>query len=134
MQAVLLAKKDMGDPEGNRTIGTRTPSMNFCPLCFYDVGVLTKPDMLGEGASNARNNWKEVLEGTKHITKHGYYCVRLPDDEQRGQGVTRIETQRVGDEFFNNTAPWNQINNRSCFGIPNFVKYISALLVELIEN
>ncbi len=133
MQAVLLAKKDMADPEGNRTIGMRTLSMNFCPLCFYDVGVLTKPDMLGEGASNARNNWKEVLEGTKHVTTHGYYCVRLPDDEQRARGVTRIEAQRVGDEFFNSTVPWNQID-RSRFGIPNFVKYISALLVKLIED
>lgn len=90
--------------------------------------------MLGEGASNARTIWKEVLEGTRHATKHGYFCVRLPDDEQRARGVMRVEAQQIADAFFNTKVPWNEINDRSRFGIPNFVQYISALLVKLIEE
>jgi hypothetical protein len=90
--------------------------------------------MLGEGASNARKNWKEVLEGTRHATRHGYYCVRLPDNEQRARGVTRVEAQQMADEFFNTTVPWSQLDDRSRFGIPSFVQYISELLVKLIED
>lgn len=117
MEAVRLAKEPGADPSGNRTIG-----------------VLTKPDLLIPGQTNARRTWKEVLEGKLYQTKHGYYCVRLPNDEQRAGGITKSGMDDVADEFFNNTDPWNEISDRSRFGIPNLVKYTSALLIKLIQE
>jgi hypothetical protein len=117
MEAVRLAKEQRADPSGSRTIG-----------------VLTKPDLLVPGSTNARKTWKEVLEGRLHQTKHGYYCVRLPNDEQRASGITTSGMNDLADEFFNDTPPWNEILDRSRFGIPNLVKYTSALLIEFIQE
>ena len=75
-----------------------------------------------------------MLEGTTHPAKHGYYCVLLPDDEQRTRGVTKLQMEHDAEEFFNGTAPWNEILDRARFGIPNFIRYISTLLVQLIED
>jgi hypothetical protein len=117
MEAVRLAKEQGADPSGSRTIG-----------------VLTKPDLLLPGSRNARTTWKQVLEGREHQTKHGYYCVRLPDDEQRAGGITKSRMDELADEFFNDTQPWNEISDRRRFGIPNLVKYMSELLIKLIHE
>ncbi|KAF9524508.1 P-loop containing nucleoside triphosphate hydrolase protein [Crepidotus variabilis] len=117
LQAVTIAKSPKADPEGDRTIG-----------------VITKPDMLGENNIGARKNWKETLDGTRHPTTHGYFCVRLPDDLQREAGITKEEVQENADAYFSSTLPWNQMTDRSRFGIPNFVQYVSKLLVDLIEK
>jgi hypothetical protein len=90
--------------------------------------------MLTKGATGGREKWKAVLEGREHRTKHGYYCVRLPDDDERTRKVSRMESQRIADEFFTSNPPWSEMSNRRRFGIPNFVHDISALLVQLIEE
>ncbi|KAF8063625.1 P-loop containing nucleoside triphosphate hydrolase protein [Lyophyllum atratum] len=113
--AVRLARE--ADPKGERTIG-----------------VLTKPDKLTPGAIGDRKRWKEVIEGISNPLKHGYYCVRLPDDDERGRNISRVESQKIAAHFFENTAPWNTIADRNRFGVPNFVTNISELLVRLIEN
>jgi len=48
--------------------------------------------------------------------------------------VSRTEAQRIADEFFTSSSPWNRLTDRSRLGIPNFVANISALLVQLIEK
>jgi vacuolar protein sorting-associated protein 1 len=96
-------------------------------------GVLTKPDTLSTGAISARQTWKQVLEGQAHILKHGYYCVRLPDDDERSRNITRAASQRLASEFFENTSPWNEIVDRNRLGISGFVSDISKLLMNLIE-
>jgi len=98
------------------------------------LGVLTKPDLLSSGSLNSHKIWREVLEGKTHPTIHGYHCVLLPDDEQRTRGVTKLQIEQKAEEFFTGTAPWNEIPNRTRFGIPNFIRYISSLLVLRIEN
>lgn len=116
--AVRLARE--ADPTGDRTIG-----------------VLTKPDMLTRGATSARQRWKDILEGTseRHAQKHGFFCVRLADDEERKQNLSRAESDRKTYDFFTTTEPWNQVIAKlpGCFGIPVFVSYISRLLTDLIE-
>ncbi|KAG9311765.1 P-loop containing nucleoside triphosphate hydrolase protein [Chiua virens] len=109
-QSVTLART--ADPEGERTIG-----------------VLTKPDMLGDGAVGSKKNWLDVIEGRQHPLKHGYYCVRLPDDAQRAQRLSRGELQRIAEEYFDTTLPWKDVAERRRFGISGFVSDISALLV-----
>jgi len=98
------------------------------------TGVLTKPDTLTRGATSARQKWKDVIQGQIHKLKHGYYCVRLPDDEERHRNITRAESLTLAADFFNTTSPWSDIADRHRFGIPGFVSDISRLLVRLIEN
>jgi hypothetical protein len=114
-QAVRLARD--ADPQGERTIG-----------------VLTKPDTITTGSVNARQMWRQVLEGQSHTLAHGYYCVRLPDDVDRARNPTRAKLQQVASNFFDTTPPWNEIADRSRLGIPGLVSYLSTLLVRLIER
>ncbi|KAE9399931.1 P-loop containing nucleoside triphosphate hydrolase protein [Gymnopus androsaceus JB14] len=114
-EAVRLAKQ--ADPSGIRTIG-----------------VLTKPDTITRGAIGSRQRWKEVLQGKIHPLHHGYYCVRLADDNERSRRLSRTESEELSAEFFANNDPWNDFVNRSRFGVPNFVKDISRLLLGLIET
>ncbi|KAJ7581757.1 P-loop containing nucleoside triphosphate hydrolase protein [Mycena floridula] len=113
-QAMLLAKEN--DANGDRTIG-----------------VVTKPDQLTAGASGARQRWKDIMLGREHVLKHGYYIVRLPDDDERSLNLSREDSQRLAREFFETTAPWSEFQNRNRFGIPGFVSDISKLLVSLLE-
>ncbi|EIN04192.1 hypothetical protein PUNSTDRAFT_146674 [Punctularia strigosozonata HHB-11173 SS5] len=116
-QAVRLARE--ADPQGKRIIG-----------------ILTKPDTLTKGATSARQKWKAVLEGTAHPLKHGYYCVRLPDDDERNRGIGRDEAEKIASEFFDSTDPWDEIigNQRTRFGVPNFIFNMSNLLMGVIES
>ncbi|PPQ85696.1 hypothetical protein CVT25_002730 [Psilocybe cyanescens] len=119
MQALAIAKDPRIDPHKERTIG-----------------VLTKPDTLGKGSRGRRDAWKTLLEDkeTEQRAKHGYYCVRLLDDDERSRGVGRFESERIASEFFDNTEPWCSIADRGRFGISNFVRDISKLLIELIKK
>ncbi|KAG1772028.1 P-loop containing nucleoside triphosphate hydrolase protein [Suillus occidentalis] len=116
-QSMSLARA--ADPDGKRTIG-----------------VLTKPDTLGVGAINQRKKWVEIIEGQSedHKLKHGFYCVRLPDDAERTQRLSRADSQRRAAEYFDTTSPWNTVADRHRFGIPGFVSDISRLLIQLIEE
>ncbi|KAG1745129.1 P-loop containing nucleoside triphosphate hydrolase protein, partial [Suillus paluster] len=116
-QSMSLARA--ADPDGKRTIG-----------------VLTKPDTLGVGAINQRRKWVEIIEGRseEHTLRHGFYCVRLPDDAERAQRLSRAESQRRAAEYFDTTSPWSDMIDRHRFGIPGFVSDVSRLLIQLIEE
>jgi hypothetical protein len=130
-QAVRLAKE--ADPFGERTIGG-------CEICLtesnieHPLGVLTKPDTLPPGASGSRKRWMAIIEGHQHQLKHGYYCVRLPDDDERARNISRTESSRIATEFFDSTPPWNTITSRNHFGVHNLVSDLSLILVGLIEK
>jgi len=98
--------------------------------------VLTKPDTLGPGAINQRRRWVEIIEGRSenHKLLHGFYCVRLPDDVERSQNITRTESQRRAAEYFDTTPPWKDVTDRRRFGIPGFVSDVSRLLIQMIEE
>ncbi|KAJ7853672.1 P-loop containing nucleoside triphosphate hydrolase protein [Mycena olivaceomarginata] len=114
-QAARLAKD--ADPAGERTIA-----------------VLTKPDILGAGATGSRQKWKDILEGKDQVLTHGYYCVRLPDDDERSRGILRAESERRAAEYFDSTQPWRDILDRNRFGVPNLATFLSGLLVARIES
>ncbi|KAG2131413.1 P-loop containing nucleoside triphosphate hydrolase protein [Suillus bovinus] len=106
------------------------------PIGKRTIGVLTKPDTLGTGAINQRRKWVEIIEGRseEHTLRHGFYCVRLPDDSERAQRLSRAESQRRAAEYFDTTSPWKDVTDRHRFGIPGFVSDISRLLIRLIEE
>ncbi|KAG2141892.1 P-loop containing nucleoside triphosphate hydrolase protein [Suillus clintonianus] len=127
-QSMSLARA--ADPDGKRTIGNIIKSLNVFS------GVLTKPDTLGAGAINQRRKWVEIIEGRseEHTLRHGFYCVRLPDDAERAQRLSRSESQRRAAEYFDTTSPWKDVTDRHRFGIPAFVSDVSRLLIQLIEK
>ncbi|KAH0834801.1 P-loop containing nucleoside triphosphate hydrolase protein [Lanmaoa asiatica] len=131
-QSVKLARE--ADSEGERTIGLSISDESTRVSQGFLLGILTKPDMLGAGAVNAKKLWVDVIEGRQHTLKHGYYCVRLPDDAQRAQRLSRSVLQRIAAEYFDTTSPWNGVTNRGRFGIPAFVSDISVLLVSHIKK
>ncbi|KAH6879683.1 P-loop containing nucleoside triphosphate hydrolase protein [Coprinopsis sp. MPI-PUGE-AT-0042] len=114
-KAVEIARR--ADPKGYRTIG-----------------VATKPDTLSAGDLGSLEAWKETLQGKVHTLRHGYFAVKLPNEAARAAGHTRTELQQLEMSFFNSTDPWKGLADRSRFGIPNFVKSTSKLLVNLIER
>ncbi|ESK90668.1 hypothetical protein Moror_4132 [Moniliophthora roreri MCA 2997] len=99
------------------------------------IGILTKPDLITSGATGSQVEWRSTLEGRgKYPLKHGYYCVRLPDDAEREKRLTKMESQKLARDFFASTAPWNELGNHNLFGVPNLVSSVSDRLVELIES
>ncbi|OBZ73062.1 Interferon-induced GTP-binding protein Mx2 [Grifola frondosa] len=114
-EAMRLAKQ--ADPEGKRTIG-----------------VITKPDSLTAGASSARQKWQEILEGRDHQLRHGYYSVRLPDDDERKKNLSRVETERLATNFFSTTEPFKNMVTLNRLGIPHLIRYVSKLLMMVIQD
>ncbi|KAI8976327.1 P-loop containing nucleoside triphosphate hydrolase protein [Trametes punicea] len=106
------------DPTGKRTIG-----------------VVTKPDMLDEGATGKRESWKSIFEGRvlQHKLEKGYYCVRLPSDQERRNNTTRERLQVKERGFFHETSPWKALDS-SHLGVRNLVHDISALLMDIIQG
>jgi hypothetical protein len=130
-QAVRLARES--DPLGERTIGNWDIYLATSNV-EHVLGVLTKPDTLTQGATGSRRKWKAILEGQGHELKHGYYCVRLPDDDERSRNISRAESLSIATQFFDRTEPWNTIANPNRLGIANLVSDISYILVGLIEK
>ncbi|KAF8635346.1 hypothetical protein AX15_000462 [Amanita polypyramis BW_CC] len=114
-QAVRLAKD--ADPTGARTIG-----------------VLTKPDTVLSSSIGQLKKWQAVLEGKANILKHGYYCVRLPDEAERTMRNSHTGSEKLAEKFFTTCSPWNEMRNRERFGVRNLVRDASVLLVECIEK
>ncbi|KAK7467517.1 hypothetical protein VKT23_004571 [Stygiomarasmius scandens] len=115
-KALRLARQE--DPDGKRTIG-----------------VLTKPDMLGAGATKALKNWLDVIEGrSRHQLVHGYYCTRQPDDAERSESITPTQARQNETKFFQTTAPWSKSTHGHRFGTENLISNLSRLLVRIIDD
>ncbi|CCL98368.1 uncharacterized protein FIBRA_00363 [Fibroporia radiculosa] len=97
-------------------------------------GVITKPDSLTSGATGARQKWLDVIQGRFHKLEHGYYVVRLPDDEERAKNLSRQDLERLATTFFQTTEPWKELLSCNRVGIPNLVSYISKVLMKVIEE
>ncbi|KAJ7776193.1 P-loop containing nucleoside triphosphate hydrolase protein [Mycena metata] len=98
------------------------------------IAVLTKPDLIGAGATGSHKTWKDTLEGVKDPLTHGYHCVRLPDDDERSRGISKAESERRATEYFDSTLPWKAVADRSRFGVANLTTFLSQLLVARIET
>ena len=85
-------------------------------------------------ASQLQEKWKNVLLGKEHPLRHGYYAVRLPNDDERLRDITPAESQTQAAEFFKLTSPWSKVRDRGRFGIPNLVRDVGILLVQLMER
>ncbi|KAH9917729.1 P-loop containing nucleoside triphosphate hydrolase protein [Fomitopsis serialis] len=105
------------------------------PVTHWNCCVVTKPDQLLEGNIGAHKAWLDIIQGrSEHDRlKHGYYVTRLPDDEQRGKGITRAELDAEAQRFFASKAPWKNLSPGR-LGLPNLIAFLSELLMKVIED
>ncbi|TCD68939.1 hypothetical protein EIP91_009329 [Steccherinum ochraceum] len=114
-KAVQLAK--LVDSDGTRTIG-----------------VLTKPDTITTGAVQAKRLWLDVIEGRRHPTKHGYFCTRQPDEDERVSGMSFQEAREVERNFFRSTGTWADSSQPGRFGTAKLIANLSRLLGDVIHK
>lgn len=105
-------------------------------LTAHPTGIVTKPDLLGSGSSGAKRIWKEIFEGRDetHRLQLGYYCVRLPQDSERAQGMTPQQLQQVAMRFFRSSSPWKNLQVPNRVGTDNVVRDMSQLLVRMLSD
>ena len=96
-------------------------------------GVLTKPDALTQG-SKARMIWVDILEGRHHPLRHGYYCTRQPDDDERARGVSGPAARATEHAFFESTEPWASVVGRGRLGTVGLVEDMGKLLTQIIRK
>ena len=85
-------------------------------------------------SAQLRQKWKRVLEGEEHPLRHGYYAVRLPNEDERQANITAAEAQKQAAMFFEQTSPWKEMRDRTRFGIPNMIRDMSRQLVQVMEQ
>lgn len=128
------------DSEKTRTIGVSTSASHCCTslIIQWFTGVLTKPDTLSAGALSARRKWRDLIIGedtdTTHHLRHGYYCVKLPDDAERADNPTRADRMEMESRFFMTTAPWKDVNAQGRFGVKHLVIDLSRHLTDLLDH
>ena len=94
---------------------------------------MTKPDTLPAGATKARELWLDVIEGRRHALKHGYFCTRQPDDEERANAITNRQARDAETRFFSSTFPWATSTQQHRFGTNKLVETLSRLLTTIID-
>jgi hypothetical protein len=90
--------------------------------------------MLTNGSVQRRKLWLEVIEDKQHRLKHGYYCTRQPDDDERSNNIAPLQARESEALFFAQQEPWKDSTHRSRFGTVNLVHTLSALLVQVIND
>ena len=103
------------DPEGRRTIG-----------------VLTKVDLVQ--TAQKKKEWLDVIEGRSYHLKHGYYCTRQPNEDERGNRITLAEARATEEDFFIDNLPWARSTASKRFGTHNLVTSLSTLLAKIINE
>jgi hypothetical protein len=102
------------------------------PATKRTLPVLTKPDIIDCGAEPAL---RDLLVGLKtDAFEKGFRMVK-----SRGQAALKsketiekcLEAEVV---FFRNTQPWQEVQDRSLFGIPSLCCKLANLLMELVKS
>lgn len=122
MLAVIPANVDIGtqeildmaeqcDPKGERTLG-----------------VLTKPDLVDEGAESAI---MDIVEGRSHALNFGWCIVRNSGEKQlKDSTAERHAREKL---FFTSQGPWNKLP-KDRVGIPALHALLVDILSELIRR
>ncbi|WPH01631.1 Hypothetical protein R9X50_00448100 [Acrodontium crateriforme] len=109
-QEILTLAKEH-DPDGRRTIG-----------------VLTKPDLVDQGAEQGV---MDLVNGLKHKLRLGWSIVRnLSQNQLQSQAAQRAALE---EKFFANTEPWNRLH-RDRVGILSLKSRLAEILASLIRH
>lgn len=76
----------------------------------------------------------DILSGRDRVLKHGYYCLRLPDDDERLQNLSEEEYYARSRNFFEHEAPWNTLPDKRRLGISGLIEDLSRHLTVLIDK
>lgn len=107
----ILEKAEEVDPDGIRTLG-----------------VLTKPDLVDEGAEK---NVIDLVEGRKHQLKLGWHVLRHASQKELDKRVAdRDATER---SFFARQSPWNSLDKERV-GIASFRDRLQEILADHIRR
>ena len=98
----------------------------------YVAGVLTKPDLVT--TAQKKEGWLDVIEGRAFRLKHGYYCTRQPDEDDRAKGMTLADARGAEADFFLKTLPWTTSPHQTRFGTQNMVTSLSRQLSKVIAE
>ncbi|KAF1976893.1 P-loop containing nucleoside triphosphate hydrolase protein [Bimuria novae-zelandiae CBS 107.79] len=92
------------------------------------VGVLTKPDLLPAGSSDAP--LKKVLNNEELRFDHGYFVVKNPDQVMLNDRLSRQDAREQERQFFATTKPWcsSLKTYQGRFGNTNLQRYLSEKL------
>ncbi|RKP17615.1 hypothetical protein ROZALSC1DRAFT_30604, partial [Rozella allomycis CSF55] len=86
----ILQAAYVADPEGERTIA-----------------VITKPDLVDEGAEDSVIN---LLQNRAKKLKLGYHAVRCRGQKELNEGVSIKDALKLEEKFFHTRKPWNEVN------------------------
>ncbi|KIY72139.1 hypothetical protein CYLTODRAFT_486540 [Cylindrobasidium torrendii FP15055 ss-10] len=97
------------------------------------IGVLTKPDALSVGDSGQRENWRQVLLDKSSRLNHGYFCVRLRNDEERKRDD---DINELTNDLLASDSYWRDLKalRPDRIGIDKMVTYLGPLLVQMFEE
>ena len=109
----IIERATIADPLGDRT-----------------VGVLTKPDMIGEGCEQEKVD--TLLNLTKPL-KLGYIMVKNRSQKQIDDGMDLAEAKDAERVFFNGNQHFRSLD-RSLFGIDNLSSKLTYILVDRIKE
>ena len=86
---------------------------------------------------NAQRRWLKVFQGqpevVQHVLKLGYYCVKLPDDNERAK-YSREDMEERAMAFLQVTKPWSELTSVNRVGVRALVANISTLLMRIIDE
>ena len=109
-QEILQMAADV-DPDGKRTLG-----------------VLTKPDLVDQGAES---RVIDLLQGRAHPLTLGWHMVRNPGQKDlANQTHDRSSIER---DFFESVAPWNDIED-NMVGIESLCSRLQRVLSDLVRS
>ena len=86
------------DPTGERTIGKATGTKHHLNQAKYYAAVYRSPPEM------ARNPTRPL--GKLQVTQ-GYYCVHLPDDNERAQKISRAKSESIA-QLHSGRVYWKQ--------------------------
>ncbi len=95
------------------------------------LGVLMKPDHIEAGN---QDKWFSLLQNQTESLEQGWFCVKLPDNEQLQQQIRRPEAWQLERIFFEG-EPWISVHDVwSQLTIESLMKHLSEVLSETIAN
>jgi hypothetical protein len=109
-QEILELAADV-DPEGKRTLG-----------------VLTKPDLVDQGAES---RVVDLLHGRAHPLRLGWHVVRNPGQQQLSDEA--LDRGRLEQYFFDTVSPWNKVE-KDKVGMETLRVRIQDILSDLVRQ
>lgn len=107
----ILEKAEEMDPDGMRTLG-----------------VLTKPDLVDDGAEM---NVVDLVQGKKHQLRLGWHILRNAGQADLGKPIA--ERRNIEQAFFEKNQPWNTLEKEKV-GIDAFRARLQEILTDHIRR